>query len=351
MRTQRFEELMEGMKSFGKENYHKSELLEEMFALQNELIELTFSNDHAATAKLKIWDVERHLEQMNRDNGNVAEEELSRFEEGCKEFCSLIRAEISGNRGEYKVFKELEYLEPQNKVLKNIELREGDTRTELDAVVITSKCVTIVEVKNTSKNIFIDDEGNFYRTGECLKWDCNIAEKMSAKESLLKNVLVAAGYGHIQVRSLLVFTNNRIEVQNKYRQIRICFVNQLPFIIDKYRLDNTIGTEEMNELQEVIKKAECKEAYPFEFDVKQFKQDFANLMVKLEFANIQKEEVMKVVPAEETFAEEKPQETFFTALKSVTAPIMVKYAGRAAAFAVTVVSGIIVINTIKKGGI
>ena len=98
MKTQRIEELMKAMKSFGKESYHKSELLNEMFALQQEIVELTFSGDHAATAELKIWDVERHLEQLNEECGNVADEELARFKEGCKVLCNLIKAEISGNR-------------------------------------------------------------------------------------------------------------------------------------------------------------------------------------------------------------------------------------------------------------
>lgn len=37
MKTQRIEELMTAMKSFGKESYHKSELLNEMFASSRKL--------------------------------------------------------------------------------------------------------------------------------------------------------------------------------------------------------------------------------------------------------------------------------------------------------------------------
>lgn len=66
-RTERIEEMMEAMKSFGKDKYQKNELLNEMFALQKEIVELTFNGEHASTADLKIWDVERHLEQMNQD--------------------------------------------------------------------------------------------------------------------------------------------------------------------------------------------------------------------------------------------------------------------------------------------
>ena len=57
-RTGRINEMMETMKSFGKEKYQKSELLTEMLALQQEIVGLTFNGAHASTADLKIWDVE-----------------------------------------------------------------------------------------------------------------------------------------------------------------------------------------------------------------------------------------------------------------------------------------------------
>lgn len=352
MKAKGIEELMTAMKSFGKENYHKSELLNEMFSFQKELVELTFSGEHADTAGLKIWDVENHLEQLNEDCGNVADEELARFKEGSKVLCNLIKAEISGTKGEHKAFKTLEYLKSQNRVLRNVQLREGNTRTELDAVVITPKCLTIVEVKNTSKNIFIDEEGNYYRTGEFLKWDSNIAEKISVKEALLRNVLETAGYGQIQIRSIVVFTNNRIEVQNKYHQIRTSFVSQLAHIIDGFRSEDTISAEEMDKIQDIIKNAECKESYPFEFDINQYKKDFANLMVTLEFAKRQEAEAEDEAILERVeFARKKQKVTFASVVKAMFSSKQFKYAGSTAAVAaVTVASGIVVANTIGKGG-
>ena len=91
MEMNRVNELMASMKSFGKEAYYRSELLDEMFALQREIVALTFNEDHASTADLRIWDVERHLEQMNQDCGNVADEELGRFEEGCKNLATSLK--------------------------------------------------------------------------------------------------------------------------------------------------------------------------------------------------------------------------------------------------------------------
>lgn len=150
----------------------------------------------------------------------MADEELQRFKNGSKTFCNLIKAEVSGNRGEAKAFRTLQFILSKNIILKNVELSDGNLRTELDAVVITPSAITIIEVKNTAKNIFIDENGNYFRTGEFLKWDCNIAEKMSAKEELLRKVLAADSMNQIQIRSIVVFTDNRIEVQNKYSRIR-----------------------------------------------------------------------------------------------------------------------------------
>lgn len=352
MKTKRIEEIIACMKSFGKEGYHKSELLSEMFALQQEIVELTFNGEHASTAGLKIWDVERHLEQLNEDCGHAADEEFQIFKEGSKTLCNLIKAEISGNRGEYKVFKALEYIRSQNRVFKNVELSDREVRTELDAIVVTPKCLTIVEVKNTSKNIFIDEEGNYYRTGEFLKWDCNIAEKMSVKENLLRMALEAAGFGHIPIRSVVVFTNNRIEVRNKYRQIRTCFVSQLAYIIDGYRLEDIISMEEMDQIQNAVEVAECKETYPMDFDVQQYKADFANLIATLEMAMSKTNEIdVEVVEEKAQNTQERSKVTFVSELKSVFSSKQFRYAGStAAAVAIAVVSGIITANSISKAG-
>lgn len=357
MKTKRIEELMAGMKSFSKEGYHKSELLGEMFALQQEIVELTFSEEHAATAELKIWDVEKHLEQLNEECGHVADEELQRFTESSKILCNLIKAEISGNRGEHKAFKTLEYLQSQNRVMRNLELSNGEIRTEIDALVITPKCLTIVEVKNTSKNILIDEEGNYYRTGEFLKWDCNIAEKMAVKEELLRKVLKSAGYGHVCIRSVVVFTNNRIEVHNKFAQLRTCFVNHLAYVIDGFRLDENIALNDMDCIQSVVENAMCHEAYPFEFDARQYQADFANLLATLEFAKskaeIQEEEASGFEQLHEYVNGQKYAKVkagaFSDAVKTIFTSKQFRYAGSmAAAIAITVVSGVMVANTVSK---
>lgn len=337
--------MMGAMKSFGKDKYQKNELLDEMLALQREIVELTFNEKHASTADLKIWDVERHLEQMNQDCGNVSDEALQTFKKGSKTFCNLIKAEISGARGEAKAFRILQNIQKKNIVLKNVELRDGELRTELDAVVIMRGTIVIVEVKNTGKNIFIDENGDYFRTGEFLKWDCNIAKKMMTKEGLLRKALERGGIQNVQIRSIVVFTDNRIEVQNKYSYIRTCFLSQLAYIIDGFNGDRVMNDDEMELVESTIRAAESKEAYPFEFDVEQYKRDFATLMAILEEASATKD---AVTIEEEVVDEEKVNA--WTRIRSFLKSRNAGYAGSSAAAAVTIVSAV-AMNAIRKGGI
>lgn len=345
-RTERIEEIVSAMKSFEKDTYMKSELLNEMFALQQEIVELTFNGEHASTADLRIWDVERHLEQMNQNCGNVADDALQAFKNGSKTLCNLIKAEISGARGEAKAFRTLQNIRNKNIVLRNVELSDGDLRTELDAVVIMPGTIVIVEVKNTAKDIFIDENGDYYRTGEFLRWDCNIAEKMQTKEDLLRKALESKGIQNVQLRSVVVFTDNRIEVQNKYSCIRTCFVSQLAYVINGFKGGRVMTDEEMEQAESAIKEAESKEAYPFEFDVKQYKRDFATLMATLEEASSKKE---AAALEEEVVNETKV--SAWTRVKSFLKSRYVGYAGSAAAAAAVTIVSTVAMNAIRKGGI
>lgn len=205
--------------------------------------------------------------------------------------------------------------------------------------------VTIVEVKNTAKNIFIDENGDYYRTGEYLRWDCNIAQNMSLKEELLKKVLVGNGIEDVQIRSIVVFTDNRIEVQNKYPKIRTCFVSQLAYIIDGFRSNTYISEKEMEHIAELIKEADCKEAYTFEFDVAQYKIDFATLMAKIEEASAKVEEP-EYEP--EVITEKK---SLWTIMKNAFTSIHAGYAGSVAVAMVVTLASTVAVSTIRKGGI
>ena len=284
----RIEELVSTMKSFEKETYHKSEILPELLELQREVVALTFEEGTEGIENLRIWDAKRKLEEKNQSRNGIAKEEFDRFAKMSGKVSNAISAEISGNRGEYYVFNKLERLRCENTVIKNLELSDGESKTELDAVVVTRKGIFIIEVKNSRKDIFISEEGGFYRTGEYNTYDCNIGEKMRFREALVKKILWKEGKERINIHSIVVFTNNRISVHNENRELKTCFLEQLLYNICNMDRDFFYEESEIEEIKELLEAARCKESYPFDFDIKEFKRDFASLIVKLE--NTQEEE-------------------------------------------------------------
>lgn len=324
MTMNRVNEIASSFTSFAKDAYHKTEVLPELFALQTELVAKTFPQG-TQTTELKIWDVERYLDEMNAECGGVVTEQLEAFKKDCRYICNLIKAEISGNRGEMKAFESLSRIRGEHTILKNIELSNDEMRSELDAVVITRNGAFIVEVKNTSRNIFIDEEGNYYRTGEFLRWDSHIGEKMQVKKTLLREALAAKGLVDIPIYEVVVFTNNRVEVQNKCKTLKTCFLSQLPYIIDKCR-DAVISFAEMDLAVQAISEANIERTYPFEFDVEAFKINYANIIVKLEEAK------------------EAKNHNWFKAIVAFFNQKALKYAQTAAAFAITVLSAIVSVN-------
>ena len=280
MNTNKVNEIAKSFTSLTKDTYYKVEILPELFSLQSELVKKTFK-EKSNTEDLKIWDVEKHLDKMNVECGGIVTDQLEIFKKDCKYISNLIRAEISGNRGEMMAFDSLSHMRGKHTILKNIELSNDELRSELDAIVINRNGSYIVEVKNTKRNIFIDEDGNYYRTGEFLKWDSDIKGKMEVKENLLREVFSLKGLTNIPIYKIIVFTNNRIEVQNKCESLNTCFLSQLPHIIDKHR-DVAISFEDMNLAIQAVSEANIEKSYPFEFDAETFKMNFARILVALE---------------------------------------------------------------------
>ncbi len=286
--NQRVNEILSSITAFSSNTVSKEEYLPELKKLQTEIINLTFNEGHATTGELRIWDVEKHLEQMNDAYGNVADEELARFNQGSKELANLIKAEISGNRGEFTVFTSLRNLRKKNFIIKNLEICEDEYHTEIDGIVITSGGITIIEVKNPAKNIYIDERGNYYRTGKYNKLDCNIADKMRVREQAVRDIMEKAGFENVKISSIVVFTNAMIEVTNRCDCINAVFVGQLSGAIENAGNERDIPLAVMESMAECLRDKAYVGQYHVEMDIEQYKKDFAILMAKLEEASCEK---------------------------------------------------------------
>ena len=287
--------------AFSRAKYLKADIETELRKLQHEILVIVFDEEHALNAYLTIWDAYNHLAQINAERGGIADELLEQFKEKCKIFSNLIRAEISGNKGENQTAYRLSFLHGINRIVRNIQLSNEDGTTELDFVVFTPKAAFILEVKNTKKDVLIDEIGDYYRVGEYTNRDSNLRSKMDFRETLLREAL-AETMGHrnkdMKVIKLVVFTNKNITLHNKCKELQTCFLGQLPYLIEDYEGADLYTEEDITAMAEAVSLADNAQEYEFVMDMQKFKEDFAILLVTLETAEEREECVEMPVKAE-----------------------------------------------------
>lgn len=289
---ERIYEIRKNLTAVNKEKYSKKEYLSELLSLQNQMVSEAFTPEHTENAFLKLWDVEKHFAQLNESCGGVADDLLESFSKQSRQFSEMIKAEICGAKGENKAYKSLQTSSAARKILRNIELKSEDHKTEIDLVVISNSVVFLIEVKNTAKNIVIDEKGNYCRIAQNgdLVFDKNIGEKMNEKEYLLREALKKYGFENIDMRSLVVFTNSAISVQNDYPYITECYLSQLPHIVENSQGVTVFSEQKISKIAQSILSAQCKDEYYVEMDVEAFKNIFSTLLATLEQAKAKENE-------------------------------------------------------------
>lgn len=288
-KLERTNKIYESITAFSKDKYTKEELKKECELLEREIVECTFNGEHADYSRLKLWNVEKHLEQLNEEKGNLYNEQLNEFKSLNNSVIEMIKKYKSGAYGEFLASKSLKTIACPKIQIDNLELYMDDFTTELDSVIITEKGIYIVEVKNTKKDILIDEKGNYIRVSEYESFDCQIGEKMNHKEHLVREILRNNDIEHIKINSILVFTNSHINVTNNYKYIKHCFLSDLPHIIVDDQTENIYSKKEMLKIANILEQAEVKKEYFPEINMVLYKRVFSLLMSSLEFEDTYEE--------------------------------------------------------------
>lgn len=290
-KEERINQIISEMKAGTKESYLRNgeidEQLNELLLLQEEAVKTTFNGAHTDYGNLRIYDVRKHLAQLNLDRGNIAEEELIVFEKDAKDLENEIKKIKSGKWGENSVFRSLKMLRCNNRIVKNIALQFEDVQGELDAVVFTEKAIFLLEVKNAKSGILIDEKGNYLHLGADgnifeHQHDRNFAVKMNEKEYLLRKVLESNGFENLEIHCLLVFTNTNVNIENRYEHIQHCFLSDMLPIIQNTADPIRYTNNEMDRMVVCLNAAAQENRFPFPLDAAAFKLHFATLMAKLE---------------------------------------------------------------------
>lgn len=285
--NERTQELLNQLTPFQNGKSKAGELLNDGFTLLNQMGDIAKPLGFEIVRPVRLMELLKWLSKVNQENQYGADKLIESFVPMCKQFNNdIIQRQLSGKEGENKAYKSLQTMKKKHRILRNVELKNGEHRTELDFVVITNSVVFILEVKNTGKDTVIDEKGNYCRItkmGE-LAFEKNIGEQMNEKEYLLREILKNAGMEKIDIRSLVVFTNSGITVTNNYEYITECYLSQLPHIVDDTEGNTLISDLQMVKIVQSIMDSQSSEEYYVEMDIELFKKTFVEIIVVMEQA-------------------------------------------------------------------
>lgn len=216
------ESLLSSLKGLSGDVYSREELLPEMDQLEKEMAQIVFEDGLDIPAEyVHMSYIMKHLHEMNNVAGNVADQELKRLSRLASIFSNHVRAQQSGITGEDRVEQYLDYMKSNHVVLRNLQLSDGVHNTEIDFLVLKQGVATIVEVKNSKRDIYIDEVGDMYKIGRYENFDSHLGAKMDFRAEVIKQLLKDAGFENMKIEKVVVFTNNRIQVQKDYRGFRV----------------------------------------------------------------------------------------------------------------------------------
>jgi len=268
--------------AFTKETYAHEEIIPELLKLQTETASLVFGQHDTDASTIWFKQVSEELIRRNQACHHVNDELTQTVVSAIGKINENLRAELSGQKGEKSAFWALKQAKCYKWILQNIQLEKEGHRAELDAVVLTNKGIFLIEVKNSMRDIMIDEQGNYYRLGGSMHFDKNIGEKMNDKEYLLREALLEAGFPEMKITSVVVFTNSKINLENRYPYIDTCFLGELPHIIEQYDSTEYHSFEEIQKIKETILNAEIKHEYEYPVDFGVFKDRIAQLLCEFE---------------------------------------------------------------------
>lgn len=238
----------------------------------------------------KISDIQAYILALAEKKDLLKDPKIIKFNEMSNELNKLIAFEISGNKGERILAHNLEWVRVKNRFLMNLELGDDNFKTEIDGVVVTSKAIFLIEVKNSSQDIYISPHGNYYRANDRKKILFNIANKMNCRYYMLRKNLRQSGFKKkIKIYNLLVFTNHNCAYVNEYKYIKVCSAIQISGTIQKYRASNLYDEEDMNFIQDCLRKASKVTKYPIAFDFKEYLELYADVLLMTEPQTIEVE--------------------------------------------------------------
>ena len=260
------------------ERYTNQEIMEKYSDLQSIMKESAFEKQHAEILRDK--DLTNHFQALAIEHGLDQTETYLRFIKNFNVLGYTIATFKKGLNGEKLARRSLKLvsLDPNVRILYNIQLQDEDSQTEYDAIVIAPYGIFVIEVKNWNKEMVIDEYGRLSQISTNIVYD--IPGKMCTKKALLKECL-----GDLfpdEYYSIMLFPEEKATCTDNYKKIPLSFGSGVSSIIQDYNYGDVLSKENIDDIVTKIESAHKEQYSTSPVNCEQLIDDFAKLMVMIE---------------------------------------------------------------------
>ena len=180
-------------------------------------------------------------------------------------------------------------IDAPSKILTNMEFLIDGLAFETDAIVINSKGICVVEVKNIRRDLIIDEHGSLVAADGSGHTYCNVKMQLNNAAAVIRRILeqsfpntpkLMALAGRVQV---VLFSADGSIIDSR-QEITIADRNSIAWILNNSPCEETLSREEINAVARALENAAQISRYPVNYDYVRVAQAFATAIAKLEYA-------------------------------------------------------------------
>lgn len=280
----RAQEIIERFGGAGEGYYRHEEVLAEYNRVVETMADVVFGDRQEELCRHTVQDVAKRLKERAGECGMTGCESFHRIKKDLMELDNRIQAEQAGRWGENLAFQKLEAMSGPYKLIRNVELDGEKGRTEIDGIVLTRKAIFILEIKNTKRDVYIDEKGCYTTLGTHETDEGNIRWKMHYRYVCLKECLKKMSVPYLKIVQLVVFTNETSKLTNRCDKVNAVYLSQLQKTMESYMGRELYSDLDVSNMARYIEQARGTTAYPIAFAITNLKMDFAQFIAELEEA-------------------------------------------------------------------
>lgn len=250
---------------------------------------ISVSENYAAP--FSISDLVSYLQRQSEIFGLKDDRNISYTIEQLEILSKKIYALKKGLDGEQLAKRAIFGIDAPNQILTNMEFTMDDLSFETDAIVINSRGICVIEVKNIHRNLVIDENGTLVATDGSNCTYCNVRTQLNNAASVIRRILEQSFPDNSKLMELTEHIHTVLfsadgSIIDSCREIVIADCNNIVRVLNNLQCEETLNREEINTVAEALKSAAQRKQYPLNYDYVRVAKAFATAVAKLEYAAI-----------------------------------------------------------------